>query len=150
METADNALIITSTAFTHEGDIPVRYTCDGEGINPPLTIAHIPEHAKSLAIIAEDPDAPKGTFDHWVVWNIDPGTTISEDTNPGISGNNGAGKTGYHPPCPPSGIHRYFFYVYALDAALDLPVGADKETVKLTMQPHIIAGGSIMGRYSRK
>lgn len=150
METAENALIVSSTAFKHEGNIPSRYTCDGEGINPPLTIDHIPDHTKSLVLIAEDPDAPKGIFDHWIVWNIAPDITIDEDTNPGISGNNSAGKTGYHPPCPPTGTHRYYFYIYALDRELDLPVGSGKETVKLAMQPHIVAGGSIMGHYSRK
>jgi len=150
METAPNALIITSPAFENEGNIPARYTCDGEGFNPPLTIDHIPDHAKSLVIIVEDPDAPNGTYDHWVVWNISPDRQVSEDIYPGISGNNSAGKTGYHPPCPPAGTHRYYFYIYALDAELDLPAGSDKETVKLAMQPHVIAGGSIMGRYSRK
>jgi Raf kinase inhibitor-like YbhB/YbcL family protein len=150
METAANALIVSSTAFADDGQIPSIYTCDGEGINPPLTVENIPGHTKSLVIIAEDPDAPKGIFDHWIVWNISPGTDIDEDTNPGISGNNSAGKTGYHPPCPPTGSHRYYFYIYALDAELDLPVGSDKETLKLAMQPHVIAGGSIMGHYNRR
>jgi len=149
MEIAPNALIITSPAFENEGEIPARYTCDGEGFNPPLEIGHIPDNTKSLVIIVEDPDAPNGIFDHWIVWNILPENLIREDIYPGISGNNSAGKTGYHPPCPPAGSHRYYFYIYALDAELDLPAGSDKETVKLAMQPHIIAGGSIMGRYSR-
>ena len=88
-------LPVTSTAFNNEGEIPAKYTCEGEEINPPLQIEGIPEETISLALIVEDPDAPNGTFDHWIVWNIEPKSNIGESTNPGISGKNSAGKTGY-------------------------------------------------------
>lgn len=142
-------LIISSPAFNNEGDIPAKYTCDGEEINPPLQIAEIPKEAITLALIVEDPDAPKGTFDHWLVWNIKPNSTIDENSIPGISGSNSAGKTGYHPPCPPSGSHRYYFNLFALDTSLDLPAHADKKALQNAMQSHIVAKGSIMGRYQR-
>ena len=142
-------LIITSPAFTNEGEIPAKYTCDGEDINHPLHIAEIPGEAVTLALIVEDPDAPKGTYDHWLVWNIKPRSTIEENSIPGISGNNSAGKTGYHGPCPPKGSHRYYFLVFALNSSLDMPAHADKKALHQAMQPHIIATGTLMGRYQR-
>jgi Raf kinase inhibitor-like YbhB/YbcL family protein len=147
METTE--LIITSPAFEHEGNIPSEYTCDGEEINPPLHIGQLPENTITLALIVEDPDASKGVFDHWIVWNIDPVNIISENSRPGISGKNSAGKTGYHGPCPPDGVHRYFFYVFALDTAMDLATVADKAALQQAMQGHIIGQGHIMGRYER-
>src|SRR6187401_2745228 len=123
-------LAISSTSFQHEGIIPPKYTCDGEGINPSLLIDRLPEETKTLAIIMEDPDAPKGTFDHWLLWNISPISEIKENSIPGISGINGAGKTGYFGPCPPSGTHRYYFHVFALDATLDLKAGANKKILE--------------------
>jgi Raf kinase inhibitor-like YbhB/YbcL family protein len=142
-------LAISSAAFQHEGFIPSKYTCDGEGINPPLQIDKIPEETQSLAIIMEDPDAAKGVFDHWLVWNISPQSPVLENSNPGISGINSTGKTGYHAPCPPSGSHRYYFYVFALDTKLDLEAGADKKALQKTMRPHILAKSNLMGRYQR-
>lgn len=147
MET--KTLTITSPAFMHEGAIPSKYTCDGDNINPPLQIAGLPENTITLALIVEDPDAPKGIFDHWIVWNIDPIETIKEDSRPGISGTNSMGKTGYSGPCPPNGTHRYFFYVLALDTDIDLAAGADKTALQQAMEGHIIAQGSIMGTYKR-
>lgn len=144
-----NDLVVSSPAFTHEGMIPSKFTCDGDKINPPLNIRQIPEGTKSLAIIAEDPDAPGGTYDHWLVWNIKPTATINEQANPGTSGRNTAGKTGYHPPCPPSGSHRYYFHVYALDRNLDLLAGEGKKALEQAMQSHILAKGTLMGRYER-
>lgn len=143
-------LIISSPAFSNQGDIPAKYTCEGEEINPPLQIDNIPEEAITLALIVEDPDAPRGTFDHWIVWNIEPKLTIGENTNPGISGKNSGGKTGYYGPCPPSGSHRYYFNLFALDKKLDLPAGTDKKALQQAMQGHIIAKGSVMGRYQKK
>ena len=143
-------LKITSPAFKNDGEIPSKYTCDGEGVNPALHINNIPEGAETLALIVEDPDAPNGTFDHWVVWNIDPVTTIHEHSLPGTSGDNSAGKSGYHPPCPPSGSHRYIFKVYALNAALDLLAGTSKKGLQLAMEGHIMGEGSLTGRYERK
>jgi len=144
-----SSLVVSSPAFVNEGNIPSKYTCDGEDINPPLHIDNIPEGTQSLAIIVEDPDAPRGTFDHWLAWNIPPEKIIEENRIPGISGKNGAGKTGYHGPCPPSGYHRYYFYLFALDQSLDLPGGSGKTTLKSAMEQHILAEGTLMGRYKK-
>ena len=149
-KTTANTLTVYSTVFSHKGHIPSEYTCDGKDINPPLEVENIPEGTKSLALIMEDPDAPRGTFDHWLVWNISPNEAISEQTNPGISGTNDFGKTGYGGPCPPSGVHRYFFKVYALDSKLELLAGADKKTLLEAMNGHILSEGEIMGLYQRK
>jgi len=143
-------LELLSPAFEADDIIPVKYTCDGEGINPPLEIHNIPDDAETLALIVEDPDAPGGTFDHWLMWNIQPVDLIDENTIPGISGTNSAGKTGYHPPCPPKGVHRYYFHVYALDSELDLAPHASKENLLQAMKSHILAEGTIMGRYERQ
>ena len=142
-------LLVSSPAFENEGDIPAKYTCEGEDINPQLTVDNIPENTKTLAIIVEDPDAPKGTFDHWLVWNVPPESIIEENRIPGISGTNGAGKTGYYGPCPPSGTHRYYFHVFALDSSLDLQGGIDKKTLQNAMDSHIVAKGTLMGRYKK-
>jgi Raf kinase inhibitor-like YbhB/YbcL family protein len=144
-----DTLIISSSAFENEGVIPSKYTCDGEEINPPLRVENIPEGTQTLAIIVEDPDAPKGTFDHWLVWNIPPESIIEENRIPGISGKNSGGKTGYYAPCPPSGYHRYYFHVFALNSSLDLQAGTDKKTLQAEMEPHILAKGSLMGRYQK-
>ncbi|MGN6436278.1 MAG: YbhB/YbcL family Raf kinase inhibitor-like protein [Agriterribacter sp.] len=142
-------LNVSSEAFAHEEEIPVKYTCNGEGINPPLDISNIPDETQTLALIVEDPDAPGGTYDHWIVWNIDPVSVLKENFSPGISGSNSAGKTGYHPPCPPDGTHRYYFHVFALDVAFDLAPGASREELQQLMEPHILAKGTIMGRYGK-
>ncbi|HXR83398.1 MAG TPA: YbhB/YbcL family Raf kinase inhibitor-like protein [Hanamia sp.] len=150
MDPQTNKLKVSSPAFQNEGEIPSKYTCDGEGINPPLRIENIPEDTKTLALIVEDPDAPNGVFDHWLVWNINPVSIINEKSLPGTSGDNSAGKSGYHPPCPPNGSHRYYFYVFALDKALDILAGANKQLLLEAMDGHVIAKGSLMGRYERK
>lgn len=142
-------LIISSPSFQQEGNIPLKYSCEGEEINPSLHIENIPHGTQTLAIIVEDPDTSKGTFVHWVVYNISPASIIKEDSSPGISGINGAGMTGYHGPCPPSGSHRYYFYVFALDAELDLKAGSDKASLQKAMEQHILAKGSLMGRYQK-
>ncbi|WP_207514987.1 YbhB/YbcL family Raf kinase inhibitor-like protein [Longitalea luteola] len=147
--TAIAQLTISSPAFGNEENIPSKYTCNGDGINPPLEIKNIPEGTQTLAIIVEDPDAPNGIYDHWVVWNIKPTNIIPENSNPGISGNNSAGKTGYHPPCPPTGTHRYYFHVFALDHHLDLIPGGPKEKLQEAMEAHILASGTIIGTYKR-
>jgi len=149
-KTTTNTLRVYSTVFSHKGHIPSEYTCDGKDINPPLEVENIPEGTKSLALIMEDPDAPRGTFDHWLVWNISPNEAIAEQTNPGISGINDFGKTGYGGPCPPSGVHRYFFKIYALDTKLELLTGVDKKTLLEAMNGHILSEGEIMGLYQRK
>jgi len=142
-------LEITSNAFVEGASIPSKYTCEGEETNPPLKVGNMPEDTRTLAIIVEDPDAPGRTYDHWLAWNIRPDTGIQEHRIVGMSGKNSAGKTGYHGPCPPSGSHRYYFHVFALDTELDLPVGSDKSSLQKAMQPHILAKGTLMGRYER-
>lgn len=142
-------LNISSAAFQEAGVIPLKYTCDGQEVNPAIKIDNIPQGTKTLALIVEDPDAPNGTFDHWLVWNIEPTDCIKENTSPGITGRNGAGKTNYHGPCPPSGYHRYFFNVFALDSELDLAQGADKKALQQAMGQHVLAKGTLMGRFQR-
>lgn len=142
-------LLISSPVFDNEGPIPSRYTCDGDNIHPPLIVDQIPPDAVSLVIIMEDPDAPDGVFDHWLAWNIPAQPRISENSNPGTNGVNGKGKRGYHGPCPPSGTHRYYIYVFALDAEIEIRSSASKAVLKAAMRPHILAEGIILGMYSK-
>jgi Raf kinase inhibitor-like YbhB/YbcL family protein len=143
-------LSIKSPSFKPNNLIPKKYTCDGENTNPPLTIEGTPKEAKTLVLLMDDPDAPSGTFDHWVVWNIPPSTSkIGEHTVPGMEGLNSAREHGYHGPCPPSGTHRYFFKVYALDSELSLRAGSRKKDVEEAMQGHILAKGELIGLYHR-
>ncbi len=142
-------LKFTSRAFPHEGLIPIKYTCDGRNINPPLDIENIPEEAKCLVLIVDDPDAPGKTWVHWMVWNIPVTHHIKENEVHGIEGFNDFLQHHYGGPCPPSGIHRYFFKVYALDALLDLPVLATKSQLEKAMSEHIIAFGELVGLYTR-
>src|SRR5258706_16356873 len=107
----EKKLKVQSIAFSDKGHIPKKYSCDGENINPPLEISNIPGEARALALIMEDPDAPRGVFDHWLLWNIPLKEPIAEKSNQGISGTNSFGATGYGGPCPPSGSHRYYFKV---------------------------------------
>jgi Raf kinase inhibitor-like YbhB/YbcL family protein len=144
---------ITSSAFTEGGNIPPKFTCDGADTNPSLHIEGAPAEAKSLALIIDDPDAPGGLFTHWVAWNIDPKTTeIGEGSSPtrAVQGKNDFGKSGYGGPCPPSGVHRYYFKIFALDRILDLKAGAKRAEVYSAMRGHVIAQGESMGRYARK
>lgn len=143
---------ITSPSFGHNQNIPPKYTCDGENINPPLQFSDIPAAAKSLVLISDDPDAPMGTWVHWTIWNIDPKITeIVENNVPdgAIEGTTSFGKTGYGGPCPPSGVHRYFFKLYALDEKIDLPTSAKKEDLEKAIQQHILASAEIIGLYTR-
>lgn len=150
---------ITSSAFSEGNPIPVEYTCDGSDVSPDLKWASVPANAKSLALVCEDPDAPSGTFVHWVIWGIAPGDGQLAKSTPatatlasgGRQGRNGFGTTGYRGPCPPKGApHRYFFRLYALDTAIDEPPGASREQVDRAMKGHIIAEGHLMGMYQRK
>jgi Raf kinase inhibitor-like YbhB/YbcL family protein len=147
---ANDGLVITSPAFPPEGNIPTTYTCDGPNYNPPLQVEGIPAGAHSLALVMDDPDAPDGSFVHWLVWNMEPVSTIAEDSRPGVEGRNSFGNTVYGGPCPPSGAHRYYFRVYALDAKLTLAAGAGKKILEEAMRPHVMAEGVLMGRYSRE
>ena len=148
-----NKLQITSPAFPHNGMIPSKFTCDGANVSPPLSIANIPEKTMSLALIVDDPDAPVGTWVHWVVWNIADGTKeIPEaSVSPGaIQGTNDFGKQGYGGPCPPSGTHRYFFKLYALDAPLVLKSGSTKAQIEEAMKGHVRDQTELIGLYRRK
>jgi Raf kinase inhibitor-like YbhB/YbcL family protein len=143
---------ITSSAFQEGGNIPSKFTCDGSDTSPPLQITGVPSEAKSLVLIADDPDAPSGLFTHWLVWNIPPQTnSISEGSAPkGVHGTNDFGKPDYKGPCPPPGTHRYSFKIYALDRELDLRGGAKRGQLDAAMKGHVVAQGVLVGRYARK
>lgn len=143
------ALSVHSSAFHNEEYIPARYTCDGLNYNPPLEVTHIPEEGQSMAIIVDDPDAPKGTWVHWVIWNIPVTRSIKEKSVPGEQGLNDFHTHNYRGPCPPSGIHRYFFKIYVLDTILKLPTSTTKAELEKAMSGHIIAFGEIIGLYKR-
>ena len=143
---------LTSPAFQHNGTIPSKYTCDGLDVNPPLQISDVPSEAKSLALIADDPDAPTGIWTHWLVWNINPHIVeIEEDSVPegAVEGNTNFGNPGYGGPCPPSGEHRYYFKLYALDSPLGLQEGATRDELEASMEHHIIDETELAARYSR-
>ena len=145
---------LTSPAFEPDGQIPMRYTCDGENENPPLTLIDVPDETRSLAIIMHDPDAVSGDFLHWMLWDIDPGTReIKANDIPmgAIEGANSSGDSGYTGPCPPpgSGIHHYHFTAYALDIPLDLPASASHGELMTAMQGHEIANAVLIGLFER-
>ncbi len=140
---------LSSPDFAHEGRIPRRFTCDGEGTSPALEIQDIPEGTRSLALIVDDPDAPSGTFVHWVLFNVAPTDSIARGSKPGVEGTNDYPGLGYGGPCPPSGTHRYYFKLYALDALLDLKEGAERDKLERAMQGHIKAEAQLMGLYGR-
>ena len=144
------SLKLTSFSFQQNGTIPVRHTCDGININPTIHIENIPEEAKSLAIIVDDPDASHGSFCHWVVWNIPVTHQIREKDSRGMMGMNDFGFHRYNGPCPPSGTHRYNFKVYALDGTLDIPASSDKSDLEHAIAGHILAFGVLTGKYSRE
>lgn len=155
---ADMALVLTSSAFADGAAIPRKFTCDGEDVSPPLTWAGIPEGTKSLALICDDPDAPMGTWVHWVVWGIPPSAPGLPEAVPpdsvlpgGIKqGLNSWPRTGYGGPCPPPGDpHRYYLKLYALNADLTLPATANKAGLEHAMKGLIIAETKLMGVYSR-
>ena len=148
---------LTSPALEDGGMIPGKYTCDGDDVSPQLNWENIPDGTKSIAIIMDDPDAPRGTWIHWVIYNIEPDTNelhenidTDEVVNSGaLQGKNSWGNIGYGGPCPPGGVHRYYFKIYALDSqALTVP-GATKEQLLESIRGHIISEGELMGRYER-
>lgn len=148
---------LKSSAFTQGGKIPAQFSCDGEEMSPELLISGVPNGAKSLVLIMDDPDVPASVrkeqmWDHWVVFNIPPDTKrIAENTEPpGVSGKNTQGGLGYQGPCPPDREHRYFFKLYALDCMLDLAEGATKSEVERAIVGHILAETQLMGRYCRQ
>jgi Raf kinase inhibitor-like YbhB/YbcL family protein len=148
---------IRSKAFLEGGMIPAKYTCDGENVSPPLEWTNAPSGTKSFALISDDPDAPAGTWVHWVIYNIPPEVTkLDEQIKPekefktGMrQGNNDWPKIGYGGPCPPSGMHRYYFKLYAVDALLDLKPGATKSQVLQAMKGHVLAEAQLMAKYRR-
>ena len=149
---AMSKLSIASPEFPHNGMIPSKYTCDGADVSPPLTIGSIPEGTRSLALIVDDPDAPMGTWVHWLVWNIGADTKeIPENSVPrgALQGMNDFRKQGYGGPCPPSGTHRYFFKLYALDTILALKAGATKAGIEEAMKGHVLARAEWIGLYRR-
>jgi hypothetical protein len=148
---------LTSKAFKEGESIPRQYTCDGINISPPLEWSGVPKTAKTIAVIVEDPDAPGGTWVHWVLYDL-PADNIGIVENlpateklvaGGFQGTNDFGKIGYGGPCPPSGTHRYFFKIFAVDSELSLPAGATKDKVLKAMEGHVLADGQLMGTYVR-
>jgi Raf kinase inhibitor-like YbhB/YbcL family protein len=147
------ALKITSPAFQNNGSVPRQYTCDGKDISPPLVIENCPKEAKSIALICDDPDASIGIWVHWVLWNIDPkAKEIAENAVPqgAVQGMNDFKRHQYGGPCPPSGTHRYFFKVYALDIMLNISPNSQKSDLEKAMKGHILAEGQIIGLYKRE
>lgn len=151
-------MTITSSAFQYGEAIPEKYSCEGQDVSPELTWGGVPEGTQSLALILDDPDAPGGTFNHWVIYNIPVGTLelaeaiskTSELSDGTMQGRNSFGSTGYGGPCPPPGLaHHYYFTIYALDITLDLGAGASKTQVLAAMEGHILAQAETMGTYQR-
>lgn len=144
---------ITSEAIQADGSILPRYACEGDNVSPPLTFSDIPEGAESLVLLLEDPDAPTGTFTHWVLYDMSPATLqIVEDSMPvtGTAGLNDFGLNGYGGPCPPPGmLHHYIFKVYALDMQLDLPGDVVRDEVVQAMEGHILDSSELVGTYAR-
>lgn len=148
---SNSSFVLSSSAFENSGTIPSQYTCDGDSISPPLAISGVPQTAKSLALTVVDVDAPKGPFTHWVMWNI---STNDTSFSPGEEmifpqGITSAGTHGYKAPCPPSGTHRYFFTLYALDTLLDLDQNSTRSDLEQVMNGHVIDKTELMGMYSK-
>lgn len=144
-------LTLSSNAFGNNTQIPKKYTCQGDEVSPPLTIAGVPPEAKSLVLTMDDPDAPVSVWDHWVIWNITPDTAeIAENSTPvGVVGMNSSGQAGYQGPCPPFGMHRYRFTVYALSDVLSLAPGASKDTVLAAMRGIVLDQYTLVGLYQK-
>jgi Raf kinase inhibitor-like YbhB/YbcL family protein len=150
---AADQMRISSPSFQSGAEIPAKFSCTGANVSPELQISGAPSGAKTLVLIVEDPDAPSGLFTHWLVWNIDPQTTkIAENTAPpgAVQGTNDFSKRGYRGPCPPSGTHRYFFRILALDKQLDLKPGAKRYELDKAVAGHVIGRGDLMVRYAHK
>jgi Raf kinase inhibitor-like YbhB/YbcL family protein len=142
---------ISSAAFTNGGKIPDKYTKYGENRIPPLHLEQIPDKARSLALIVDDPDAPNGTFNHWLLFNVDPKVhDIKEDSVPVMAtqGRNDFGEIEYDGPKPPSGEHRYFFKAFALDTVLALGRGSKREQIEAEMKDHVLDSATLMGKYA--
>ena len=140
---------LTCPDFEQGKLIPKKFSCKGDNINPTLIVEDIPAGTKSLALIVDDPDAPGGTWVHWVVFDIPVVTRIEEDSIPGKQGLNDYSVSDYRGPCPPSGTHRYFFTLYALDTELALGGRVDKEVLEEAMRGHIVDKAELVGKYKR-
>ena len=145
-------LVITSDAFKNNEMIPATYTCEGDDNSPPLNIENVPFNSVSFALIMDDPDAPSGTFVHWIAWNIPISNQIPTNGLPegAVQGVNDFGNNNYGGPCPPSGKHRYFFKIYALDTPLDISEKSDKQDLEKAMEGHILAEGKLVGLYEKQ
>lgn len=142
---------LSSPAFADGDAIPARYTCKGENFSPPLEIHGVPEGTAHLALILHDPDAPKGDFLHWTLWNLNPDLELlpeNEVPDNALQGANDAGSVGYTGPCPPSGTHRYIFNLYALDTALGLDAGASRDDVMKAIDNHVVAQTTLTGTFN--
>lgn len=144
-------IVVSSQEFLNSGSIPIKYSCDGDNINPPITIDRVPGDAKSLVLIVEDIDVQRSPFTHWLVFNIDPTiTNINENEIPNaLEGTNDFNELNYKGPCPPTGSHKYYFRIFALDKTLDLQEGAKRTQIDAAMKGHIIGRGEVWGRYSK-
>jgi len=159
-EKGDQAMAfeLTSSVFAQGEPIPVKYTCDGEDVSPPLEWGDPPQGTESFALVNDDPDAPVGTWDHWILYNLPPEARSLPEAVPSDAelpdgsqhGQNSWRRLGYGGPCPPSGTHRYFFKLYALDTSLDLASNANKKQLLQAMEGHVLAQAELMGVYSRK
>ncbi len=146
-------LMLRSSAFESGQTIPTKYTCDGQNVSPPLQWTGAPDDTQSFALICDDPDAPRGTFTHWVLYNLPPdanGLTEGDDSGGGMLGRTSFGKAAYGGPCPPRGpAHRYYFRLYALSEEVDMSEGATRDQVFNRIQPLILDQAELMGTYSR-
>ena len=140
---------ITSPSFGHKEKMPPRFTCKGEDINPALRIGEVPFKTESLALIVDDPDAPAKIWVHWLVCNMPKDCQVAENSVPGIEGQNDSGEVGYSGPCPPSGTHRYFFRLYALDARLTLKKGYSRTDLEKAMEGHVLAQTELVGLFAK-
>lgn len=143
---------LTSTAFADRGRVPERHACEGDDVSPPLEWTGVPHEAASLALIVDDPDAPSGTFVHWLGWGIDPRAgKLAEGAGVPVEGTNGFGAQGYRGPCPPPGhgVHRYFFRLHALDGDLDLSPGASRDDLEAALEGRVLATAELVGTYER-
>jgi Raf kinase inhibitor-like YbhB/YbcL family protein len=147
------AFTLTSSAFSPGGEIPSRYTCDGDDVSPPLAWSDPPAGTQSLALVVDDPDAPGRTFTHWLGWGLSPDTSgLEEGQAPAVEGRNDFGTTGYGGPCPPPGHgpHRYVFRLHAVDAELELPTGAPRDELERLIGEHALAVAELIGTYERR
>jgi len=151
--TKPEQLKMSSPAFENDGEIPKKYTCDGANVNPPLKFENVPSNTKSLAVVFDDIDAPRGTYVHWILWNIGPNVKeINEDSFPegAMQGMNDFKKRHYGGPCPPGRAHKYVFRIYTLDTLLNLSQNSTKKDLEKAMEGHIISRAQLMGVYKRK